>query len=101
MFYRSDSVFIPCTQVKKGSRLDVEQNSTEYRSGYGFHGNGLRTDIDRALIFHLKSHFLFKDESQFILDLWLKLGNKKMWRKTGNNAFLWEKRQIQSNLALE
>jgi transglutaminase-like putative cysteine protease len=58
-------------------------------------------DIDRALIFSLNSHFLFKYESRLILDLWLKLGNKKMWRKAGNNAFLRRKKQIHSNLALE
>ena len=58
-------------------------------------------DIDRALIFNLDSHFLFKYESRLILDLWLKLGNKKMWRKTGNDTFLCRKKQIHSNLALE
>ena len=59
------------------------------------------TDIDQALIFNLNSHFLFKYESRFILDLWLKLGNKKMWRKAGNNQVLRRKRQNHSNLALE
>ena len=49
------------------------------------------TDIDQALIFNLNSHFLFRHESRFILDLWLRFGNKKMWRKTGNDTFLWEK----------
>ena len=58
-------------------------------------------DIDQALIFNLNSHFMFKSESRFILDLWLKLGNKRMWRKTGNNTFLCGKKQIHSNLALE
>jgi transglutaminase-like putative cysteine protease len=48
----------------------------------------LYTDIDQALFFNLNSHFLFKYESRFILDLWLKLGNKRMWRKSGNNTFL-------------
>ncbi len=50
------------------------------------------TDIDRALIFNLDSHFLFKYESRLILDVWLKLGNKKMWRKTGNDTFFWRKK---------
>jgi hypothetical protein len=59
------------------------------------------TDIDQALIFNLDSHFLFKYESRLILDVWLKLGNKKMWRKTGNDTFLCRKKQIHSNLALE
>jgi transglutaminase-like putative cysteine protease len=59
------------------------------------------TDIDQALIFNLNSHFLFKYESRLILDLWLKLGNKKMWRKAGNNMFLRRRKQIQPNLALE
>lgn len=59
------------------------------------------TDIDRALIFNLDSHFLFKYESRLILDVWLKLGNKKMWRKTGNDMFLCRKKQIHSNIALE
>lgn len=59
------------------------------------------TDIDRALIFNLDSYFLFKYESRLILDVWLKLGNKKMWRKTGNDTFLCRKKQIHSNLALE
>lgn len=59
------------------------------------------TDIDQALIFNLDSHFLFKYESRLILDVWLKLGNKKMWRKAGNNTFLRRRKQIHSNLALE
>jgi transglutaminase-like putative cysteine protease len=59
------------------------------------------TDIDRALIFNLDSHFLFKYESRLILDVWLKLGNKKMWRKTDNDTFLCRKKQNHSNLALE
>jgi transglutaminase-like putative cysteine protease len=45
-------------------------------------------DIDQALLFNLNSHFLFRYESRFVLNLWLKLGNKKMWQKTGNNTFL-------------
>ena len=61
----------------------------------------LYTDIDQALIFNLNSHFLFKYESRFILDVWLKIGNKKMWRKAGNNTFLCRKKQIPSNLTLE
>lgn len=61
----------------------------------------LYSDIDRALIFNLNSHFLFKYESRLILDLWLKLGNKKMWRKTGNNTFLRRRKQNHSNLVLE
>ncbi|MGD8980874.1 MAG: transglutaminase family protein [Desulfobacterales bacterium] len=59
------------------------------------------TDIDRALTFNLDSHFLFKYESRLILDVWLKLGNKKMWRKTDNDTFLCRKKQNHSNLALE
>ena len=61
----------------------------------------LYSDIDRALIFNLDSHFLFKYESRFILNLWLKIGNKKMWRKAGNNRLFCRKKQIHSNLALE
>lgn len=61
----------------------------------------LYPDIDQALLFNLNSHFLFRYESRFILNLWLRLGNKKMWRKAGNNTFLCRKKQIQSNLALE
>ncbi len=59
------------------------------------------TDIDQALLFNLNSHFLFRHESRFVLKLWLKFGNKKMWRKTGNSTFLCGKKQIHSNLALE
>jgi len=61
----------------------------------------LYTDIDQALLFNLNSHFLFKYESRFILDLWLRFGNKKMWRKTGNNTFLHGKKQNHANLALD
>lgn len=61
----------------------------------------LYSDIDRALIFNLDSHFLFKYESHFILGLWLKLGNRKMWRRAGNNIFLHRRKQNHSNLVLE
>ena len=59
------------------------------------------TDIDQALIFNLDSHFLFKYESRFILDLWLKLGNKRMWRKAGSNIFLRRRKQNHSKLAMD
>lgn len=40
-------------------------------------------DIDSALDKNLNSHFLFKNEPDFLVSLWLHLGNLKLWKKTG------------------
>lgn len=39
-------------------------------------------NIDKALNANLDSHFLFKKEPRFIRGLWLRMGNKKMWKNT-------------------
>jgi transglutaminase-like putative cysteine protease len=39
--------------------------------------------IDEALDKNLDSHFLFTHEPKWIRSLWLAVGNKKMWRRTG------------------
>lgn len=39
--------------------------------------------LDEALEKNLDSHFLFRHEPKWILALWLAVGNRKMWRRTG------------------
>jgi transglutaminase-like putative cysteine protease len=39
-------------------------------------------DIDEALNKNLNSHFLFRWEPEFLLSMWLSLGNSMMWKKT-------------------
>ena len=41
-------------------------------------------DIDSALEKNLKSHYLFRKEPEFLLSLWLSLGNMMMWKQTKN-----------------
>jgi transglutaminase-like putative cysteine protease len=41
------------------------------------------THVDEELEKNLDSHFLFRHELRWIRSLWLAVGNKKMWRRTG------------------
>ncbi len=39
-------------------------------------------DIDRALEKNMNSHFLFRWKPEFLLSLWLSMGNSMMWKQT-------------------
>ncbi len=41
------------------------------------------TDIDSNLNKNLNSHFLMKNEPEFIISLWMSLGNSMMWKQKG------------------